>query len=175
MSESRSPDEEENKENNENIGEKIISYGKKIIKKMQGWDGKVSRAQIWALIIFGILFLLIGSLISTVISYLGLLLIVAGLYLGLKSGGILRKEQVLDSWGMLIENGQGNSNEVFQATSDFIMESNVPSLRTRKEKMSPGVVGSIMGTKREFLIVKDQQSSLSPYQIFVGVRTCFKS
>jgi hypothetical protein len=83
---------------------------------------------------------------------------------------IVTKEQVIDSWGMLIENAQGRSDEVFQSTEAFISESKAPSLKTRKEKMAPSIVGSILGTKRDFLVVKDQQSSLSPYQIFVGVR-----
>ncbi len=129
-----------------------------------------SKAEIWALIIFGILFLLIGF-VSGIFTYLGLLLIGAGLYLGLRPGGILRKEQVLESWGMLIENGQGKYNEVFQDTENFIKESKAPSLETWKDKMAPGIIGSFFGAKRDFLIVKDQQSSmLRPYQIFVNAR-----
>lgn len=94
-----------------------------------------------------------------------------GLYLGLSTGGILRKEQILESWSILIENGQGKYNEVFQDTEDFIKESQAPSLETNKEKMSPGIIGSFIGAKRDFLMVKARQSSmLSPYQIFVGVR-----
>ncbi len=81
---------------------------------------------------------------------------------------IVTKEQVIDSWGMLIENGQGKSNEIFQDTEDFISESKAPALRAKKEKMSPGVVGSIMGTKRDFLVVKDQH--LGAYQVFINVR-----
>ncbi len=129
-----------------------------------------SKAQIWVLIIFGILFLLLGF-VSGIFTYLGLLLIGAGLYLGLRPGGILRKEQVLEDWGTLIENAQGRSNEVFQDTENFIEESEAPSLETWRDKMAPGIIGSFFGTKRDFLVVKDQQSSmLKPYQIFVGVR-----
>ncbi len=130
-----------------------------------------SKAEIWALIIFGILFLLIGALLSDFLYYSGILLIGAGLYLGLRPGGILRKEQVLESWSILIENGQGKYDEVFQDTEDFIKESQAPSLETSKEKMSPGIIGSFIGAKRDFLMVKDRQSSmLSPYQIFISVR-----
>jgi hypothetical protein len=50
-----------------------------------------------------------------------LILIGTGLYLRLRPGGILRKEQVLESWGMLIENGLGKYNEVFQDTENFIL------------------------------------------------------
>ncbi len=129
-----------------------------------------SKAEIWALIIFGILFILIGF-VSGIFTYLGLLLIGAGLYLGLRPGGILRKEQVLESWGMLIENGQGKYDKVFQDTENFIEESKAPSLETWKDKMAPGIIGSFFGEKRDFLVVKAQQSSmLKPYQIFVNAR-----
>ncbi|VVB84958.1 Uncharacterised protein [uncultured archaeon] len=129
-----------------------------------------SKAEIWALIIFGILFLLIGF-VSGIFTYLGLILIGAGLYLGLRPGGILRKEQVLESWGMLIENGQGKYDKVFQDTENFIEESKAPSLETWKDQMAPGIIGSFFGEKRDFLVVKAQQSSmLKPYQIFVNAR-----
>jgi hypothetical protein len=129
-----------------------------------------SKAEIWALIIFGILFLLIGF-VSGIFTYLGLLFIGAGLYLGLRPGGILRKEQVLESWGMLIENGQGKYDKVFQDTENFIEESKAPSLETWKDEMAPGIIGSFFGEKRDFLVVKAQQSSmLKPYQIFVNAR-----
>lgn len=130
----------------------------------------MSRAEIWALLVFGIFFLLIGF-ISGIFSYLGILLIGIGLYLGLRSGGILRKEQVLDSWGILIENGQGRFNGVFQDTINFIKESEVPAIEMNKEEIAPGIIGSFFGSKRDFLVIKDRQSSmLNPYQIFVGVR-----
>jgi hypothetical protein len=129
-----------------------------------------SKAKIWALIISGILFLLIGFVYG-IFTYLGLLLIGTGLYLGLRPGGILRKEQVLENWGMLIERGQGKYNEIFQDTENFIRESKAPALETRKDKMAPGIIGSFFGAKRDFLLVKDLQSPmLRPYQIFVGVR-----
>lgn len=71
----------------------------------------MSRAVIWALVGVGILFLLIKSFIgSASLALLGILLIGGGFYLGLRPGGILRKEQVVDRWGILIENGHGKAN-----------------------------------------------------------------
>lgn len=139
-------------------------------EELQSQVNNMSRAQIWVLIILGILFLFLG-IINGIFSYLGILLIGAGLYLGLRTGGILRKEQVLDSWSILIENAQGRANEIFQDTENFIRESKAPSVETAKKEMAPGIVGSFFGTLRDFLEVKDQRSPiLSPYQIFVGAR-----
>ncbi len=81
---------------------------------------------------------------------------------------IVSKDQVIESWGILIEKAQGKADEVFQSTEDFIKESKAPSLRTKREKMSPSIVGSILGSKRDFLIANDP--ALSHYQIFINVR-----
>ncbi|MFZ3168280.1 MAG: hypothetical protein WA130_11745 [Candidatus Methanoperedens sp.] len=91
--------------------------------------------------------------------------------MGLRPGGILRKEQVLDSWSILIENGQGRFNEVFQDTENFITESKAPDTETKRKELAPGVIGSMFGARRSFLVIKDQRSpSLRPYQIFVNAR-----
>ncbi len=163
----------EKEDNKEEIEERTESYGGKI-NQMQGWENRVPRKGL-ALIVLGILFLVISYLLSgvssvfTIFSYLGFLLIGIGFYLALKN--MLRKEQVMDSWSMLIENGQGRFNEVFQDTESFIKESKAPSLETRRSKMAPGIIGSFFGARRDFLVVKDQQSSmLSPYQIFINAR-----
>ncbi len=81
---------------------------------------------------------------------------------------IVSKDQVIESWGMLIENAQGRANEVFQSTEDFIRERKAPLLKTKREQLAPSVVGSLFGTKRDFLVVND--SHLAAYDIFINVR-----
>ncbi len=102
---------------------------------------------------------------------MGLLMIGAGLYLGLGPQGILRKEQVLDTWAMLIEKGQGKAGEIFQDTEFFIKESKAPSINMERKQIAPGMVRGLLGTTREFLIVTDRGSfRLKPYQIFINAR-----
>ena len=90
---------------------------------------------------------------------------------GLGPGGILRKDQVLDTWATLIEKGQGRSEGIFQDTRFFIEESKAPSLKIDKQSMAPGIVTGLMGKKRDFLVVTDQENfRLKPYQIFLNAR-----
>lgn len=132
----------------------------------------MSKATIWFLIVFGFFLLILGGVSGKpIIYFIGLLMIGGGLYQGLRPGGILRKDQVLDTWSILIEKAQGNSEGVFKDTEVFITESKAPALKMERQSMAPGIVRGFFGTKRDFLIVTDQESfRLKPYQIFINAR-----
>ncbi len=130
------------------------------------------KAAIWALIGFGFFLFIVGGIFGkAVIWFIGLVMIVSGLYGGLGPDGILRKDQVLDTWATLIEKAQGRSETIFQDTKFFIEDSKAPSLKIDRLSMAPGIVAGLMGKKREFLVVIDQENlRLKPYQIFMNAR-----
>jgi hypothetical protein len=132
----------------------------------------MGKTVIWALIGIGFLFFIIGSgFRSSITWFIGLLMMSGGFYLAFGPEGTLRKEQVIDNWSILIENAQGNAEMVFQETESFIKESEAPSLEMRMRAMSPGVIRSLMGTKRDFLEVTDRENiKMVPYQIYVNAR-----
>jgi len=132
----------------------------------------MSKAIIWVLVIIGILFWIIGAVFGkTAVWVIGLLIVAIGFYLGLRPGGILRKEQVIDRWGVLIENGQGRAGQIFEDTDRFVKESEAPFLKLERREMSPGIIRGILGRKRDFLAVTDEENfRLRPYQIFVNAR-----
>ena len=119
----------------------------------------------------GILLLLASFVGLFFLFPLAIILLLIGVLLGLKPGGILRTEQVMDSWGLLIENGQGKADEVFQDTENFINETKAPSLRMNRSKMAPGFIRGALDVQRDFLAVKNRMSiRLDPYQIYIAVR-----
>lgn len=132
----------------------------------------MSKAAIWALVGFGILFFLIGAFTENGgILLLGILMIGGGFYLGFGPDGILRKEQVLDSWSILIENGQEKADEVFEDTENFIKESKAPAIEMERKQMAPGIIRGVLGTKRDFLAVTVKGNlKLAPYQIYINAR-----
>jgi len=78
---------------------------------------------------------------------------------------------VLDSWGILVDNGNGKANEVVWDTEDFILKSNAPAIDIKKKVMTPGVIRGMLGAKREFLVVTVKENlRLSPFQIFINAR-----
>jgi hypothetical protein len=132
----------------------------------------MGKTVIWALIGIGFLFFIIGSgFRSSSTWFIGFLMMLGGFYLAFGPEGTLRKEQVIDNWSILIENAQGNAGMVFQETERFIKESKAPSLEMKMRAMSPGVIRSLMGTKRDFLEVTDRENiRMIPYQIYVNAR-----
>jgi len=130
----------------------------------------MSKPILWLLIGLGFFLLFIG-IFNKAFLILGLLLIGLGVFLGIGPDGILRKDQVLDTWAILIGKAQGKSNEIFQDTEGFIRDSKAPSLQIEKKSMAAGIVGGVMGKTRDFLAITDRDNSrLKPYQIFVNAR-----
>jgi len=120
---------------------------------------------------FGIFLLLVGVMARIGWIYvLGILMIVFSLFLALMPGGVLRKEQVLESWSILIEGGNGKAESIFEDTKGFLEKSKVESIEVERKKMAPGLIRGILGVERNFLVVKDKGGRLNPYQIFIGAR-----
>lgn len=125
---------------------------------------------IWALLIIGLLLLFIG-IFSEASRFFGLALIAVALFIGIGPDGILKKDQVLDTWGTMIENAQGNGEVIIQDTEEFIHNSKAPSIQIERKSMAPGVVGGVMGKVRDFLAITDRDNlKLKPYQIFINAR-----
>ncbi len=84
---------------------------------------------------------------------------------------ILRKEEVIDSWSVLIEGGQGRAEEIFANTDNFIAETKAPNLKRERKKLSPQILRGLFGVKRDFLVITEVGNRrLRPYQIFIGAR-----
>jgi hypothetical protein len=132
----------------------------------------MSKGMIWSLFGIGFFIFLIGIVFGkAIIWFIGLAFIVAGLYLGLEPHGILRKDQVLENWAILIEKAQGKADDIFQNTEVFIKETKAPSLEMEKQAVAPGMVSGLTGKTREFLVITDWQSfRLRPYKIFINAR-----
>ncbi|MFA5459795.1 MAG: hypothetical protein WC283_00430 [Candidatus Paceibacterota bacterium] len=132
----------------------------------------MGKTAIWALIGIGFLLFLIGSVFrSGGTEAIGLLMIFGGLYLALGPEGILRKEEVIDNWGVLVENAKGNAGMVFEETENFIKESKAPSLEMKRQIMAPGIIKGLIGAKRDFLEITDRENlRMVPYRIYVNAR-----
>lgn len=132
----------------------------------------MGKTVIWALVGIGFLLFIIGRGFHSINTwFIGLLMMLGSFYLAFGPEGILRKEQVIDNWSILIENAQGNAKMVFQETTSFIKGSKAPSLEMSMRDMSPGVIRGLMGTKRDFLEVTARENiRMKPYQIYINAR-----
>lgn len=91
--------------------------------------------------------------------------------LGLKSSLLPKKiseEKVLDSWGLLIENGKGKAIEFYRSFLDFLKESNVPEVEVQIAKIVPSWLKGLFGKEREYLMVTSER--LKDYKILISAR-----
>ena len=131
----------------------------------------MSKPVISALIVVGFLFFLIGMIFSHSFLLAGIIIMGIGIYLGVGPEGILTKEQVLDTWSMLIGGAQGRANEILQNTEGSIKDSQAPSVTMERKPISPGIVRGLLGTERDFLVVTDEaRIKLKPYKVFLNAR-----
>jgi hypothetical protein len=131
------------------------------------------RGAIRALIIIGLLILLFGRFCGLPASkIIGFAMIGAGLYFGLEPGGVLRKEEVIDRWSILIGGGQGKSGEIFNNTEHFLRRANVSDVAMERKELAPTLMKGIFGGgRRTFEVVTETGNpKLKPYQMFIGAR-----
>lgn len=105
---------------------------------------------------------------------LGLLLMAIGvalIYAGFRNIGVLRGEEVVDRWGVLIENGRGYAEEIFNDTKRFIEESEAPGMGIERKEIASTIVKEILGVRRSFLVVTPKGNPrLKKYQTFICAR-----
>ncbi|MDI6860358.1 MAG: hypothetical protein QMC85_07675 [Methanocellales archaeon] len=84
---------------------------------------------------------------------------------------IVRAQEVIDSWSILVEGAQGRADEIFTNTNNRIAETKAPNVKVERKAMAPGIIRGLFGTKRDFLIVTEKGNPrLKPYQMFIGAR-----
>jgi hypothetical protein len=140
---------------------------------------RVSRQFVFFILILGFLFIILAFFVELLtfgfvrmgwLYAIGVLTIISALFLGLMPDGILRRDQVLDSWSILIEKGNGRCDEIFRDFGNFVKESKAPKVNFEKKSIAPSFLKWIIGVERDFIEVREEIPSLRAYKIFVGAR-----
>jgi len=145
----------------------------------------IPRWLAWVMVFAGIIIFLVGIpfLLHSLFlwSYLGrfdatgVVLIIVGAivaYIGYKNTGfILLREEVIDRWSVLIENGKGRANQIFADTEDFIKKSEAPRIVVERKEISPAIAKDMLGVTRSFLVVTNYDNpKLVGYKTFICAR-----
>jgi hypothetical protein len=122
------------------VPERSIRGEAKVQVKEDG--GFPMKAAIWFLVGFGLLLMIASTFFGGVfVLLLGLAMIAGGLFLGFRPGGILRKERIIDSWAVLldeacIENGDSQiPDKLYKDISTFLDASEAPHLRVERKHL----------------------------------------
>lgn len=87
------------------------------------------------------------------------------------SSNILAKDKVVDQWGTLIPGAQGLDESIVSNTEQFIKDTNAPDIQMERQALSPGLLRSVMGDKRYFLVISNTGNrNLKTYKMLVNAR-----
>lgn len=141
------------------------------------------KAVIWGLMGFAVFLFFISIFISIFSRGFGAILFLTSLammgyvvYLGFRPGGILRKERVIDTWSVLldeacVEDGRKRADDIFQDVSLFLATSEAPNLKIERADLAPSLMRGMLGDQRPFIILTDVTNyRLKPYQIYISAR-----
>ncbi|MFH2069129.1 MAG: hypothetical protein ABII89_06695 [Candidatus Omnitrophota bacterium] len=86
---------------------------------------------------------------------------------------VLKKEQIVDEWSLLIRGAQGKAGYIFGNTGNLIDQTGVPDVNVEKSKLalSGSIFGKLFGAKRDCLTITNTENpKLRPYQMFISAR-----
>jgi len=81
---------------------------------------------------------------------------------------VLHNLKIIDSWSMIIENGQGKAEQVYKDTENFIEESKAPGVITEVVKVRPSWLKGLFGIERSYFMVGNE--GLKDYRMYIGAR-----
>ena len=84
---------------------------------------------------------------------------------------IVRKEQIVEEWAVLIQGGQRHSSEIIERSRGLIVTSRAPDVTMEEKEMAPGVIRGFLGNKRPFLVISNRSNgNLKTYEMYLNAR-----
>jgi hypothetical protein len=80
----------------------------------------------------------------------------------------LKDEKIIDRWSMIVENGQGLTEQIYSDTETFVKESQAPGIGFERVQVRPSWLKGILGNERSYFMVTN--TALDDYRMFIGAR-----
>jgi hypothetical protein len=80
----------------------------------------------------------------------------------------LKDEKLLDSWGVVMENGAGKQDEAVAYVTQRLHCSELPGVAWKKVEVQPGMLKGLFGKRRDYLMITSE--ALKDYRMYFGAR-----
>lgn len=80
----------------------------------------------------------------------------------------LKEQKIVESWGIVIQGGQGKASSIFDTTQDLLEANKAPGVKWEMTEAKPGLIKGLLGKKRDYLLVTNE--SLKDYRMYIGAR-----
>lgn len=83
-------------------------------------------------------------------------------------GVTLKDEKLLDSWGVVIEQGCGRGEGLMDTINQHLAHAELPGIAWKTVEAKPSLIKGLLGKKRDYLMMTNE--SLKDYRMYAGVR-----
>jgi len=84
---------------------------------------------------------------------------------------IVRKQQIVEEWSVLIGDGQQHAAEIVEQTQGLIVSSKAPNITMEEKEVAPGFIRGILGQRRPFLVISNStNANLKSYEMYLSAR-----
>jgi hypothetical protein len=80
----------------------------------------------------------------------------------------LKEQKIVDSWGMVIQGGQGKAESIFDTTQEILKSNEAPGVKWEMTEAQPGIIKGLFGKKRDYIMVTNE--ALKDYRMYIGSR-----
>ncbi|NLS76654.1 MAG: hypothetical protein GXY76_05260 [Chloroflexi bacterium] len=84
---------------------------------------------------------------------------------------IVRKQQIVEEWGILIQGGQEHAAKILEQSRELITTSKAPHITMEEKGIAAGFLRGITGERRTFLVVTNRtNANLKSYEMYLSAR-----
>ena len=93
------------------------------------------------------------------------------LLLGFLVVPVVRKQQVVEEWSILIQGGNKHASEILGFTRELIVNSEAPKIAMEQKDIAPGIIRGALGDSRPFLVITNRtNANLVLYRMYLNAR-----
>jgi hypothetical protein len=108
--------------------------------------------------------------ISTLTFFAGLIILIMWLFKYFVLS-IVKKEQVVERWALLIRDGNEHAPEIVQNIKTLILASKAPNITMEQKDVAPSIIRGVFGGRRPFLLISDTtNANLKRYRMYLNAR-----
>jgi len=78
----------------------------------------------------------------------------------------LHDEKIIDRWSIIVENGEGNTEQIYKDTEGYVKESRAPGIEIERVRVRPSWLKGFFGNERNYMKVTNK--NLRDYRMFIG-------
>ena len=84
---------------------------------------------------------------------------------------VVRKEQIVEEWNVLIQGANGRASQIIEQTRELIVNSKAPKIAMEEKDIAPGYLRGAIGDSRPFLVVTNRtNANLISYRMYMNAR-----